>query len=364
MTAETAALARARSLVAIQRWREAIDVLAPALGNEATAADAHCLRAQCLLALQQPGPAAAAARQALTTRPDSEWAHRLLGVAYLRTHRHRAAHTEAAEAVRLAPGSVHALHLLAVCQLAGRRWTSAEQTARMAVAAAPQDPLAHLTVAQVAVRQRQWAEAERAYREGLRLAPDDPDLALGLGHLLHRLGRRDEAAQAYLAAGRSNPTDSRSRHALARLGLPAVGAGTVLAVKVGLVIGAQHLIHLRPGVAAVVVGGFLLVAGGVTAALRIRGTRTLPEAVRQGLQADHRNAALRWLQIAAVVAVLLAIWSAALPTTSGGGFGEAAGFAAFAGVAWYVTHRFWTGPRRSLTEAARTFGTRLTPWRR
>src|SRR5262249_13093243 len=163
--------------------------------------------------------------------------------------------------------------------------------------------------AQVAVTQRDYGLAERAYREGLRLAPDHAELALGLAQLLHKLGRRDEAAQAYLAAGRADPADSRARHGLARIGLPAAGAGTMLVVKGLAIIGAQNVIHLRPGWAAVVVGAVLLVASGAVLALRVRGTRRLPEGVRQGLIADHRNAALRWLQIAALAALVLAIWA-------------------------------------------------------
>lgn len=369
MTGEHAAIARARSLVAVKRWRDAMEALAPAYGNEATAADAYCLQAQCLLALGQPGQAAAAARQALSWRPDSEWGHRLLAIAYLRTGYGRDASAEATEAVRLAPKSAHALHTLASCQLARGKRDAAYETARMSVAANPQEPLAHLTLAQAAMAQELYTLAERSYREGLRLNPNNVDLALGLGRALHKLGRRHEAAEAYLAAGRADPTDSRARHRLARVGLPAVSAGTVFVLTILLkgltIIGAQNVIRLRPGWlqpnwTALVVGSAVLLAGGTAMSLRVRGTRRLPEAVRQGLAADHRNAALRWLLIAAVVALFLAIWASALPASEGGGLGEAAGFAAFAVAAAYVAYRFRARPRRGAADIARSLGARLT----
>lgn len=354
MSEEGAALAKARSLVAIRRWQEALQALGPAVGNEATAVDAHCLRAQCLLGLGQPGEAVTAARQALALRPDSAWAHRLLGVAYLRTRQRRAAYAEASEAVRLEPKSVHALHLLSACQLARRQRAAAEQTARVAVAENPQHPLAHLTLGQAAAARQENELAENAYREGLRLAPDNGDLALGLARLLHRLGRRDEAAEAYLAAGRANPADARARQGLARLGLPVAGVGALAAVKILLLVGAQHaVVSLRPIWAAVVIGGCLLLACAVTTLLRLRGTRKLPEAVRAGLRGDHRNAALRWLLLGVLAALVLAVWAAALPAAKGGGLAETAGFAVFAIAAGYVVHRFWVGPRRSLAERAR-----------
>ena len=365
MSAACQALAKARSLVAIRRWRDAMDVLAPALATEATAAEGHCLRAQCLLGLGEPGQAAAAAKHALAVRPDSEWAHRLLGVAYLRAGHRRAARAEAAEAVRLAPQSVHALHLLAMCQLVLGRRAAAEQAARVAVEADPQEPLAHLTLARVAASRREYETAERAYREGLRLAPDDADLSLGLAQLMRRLGRREEAATAYLAAARSDPADARARHGLARLGLPAAGLGTFGVIKVMALLGAGHALDgIRPIWAGLIVGICLLMACVITTVLRVRGTRNLPAAVRQGLRGDHRNAALRWLRLGAVAALILAIWAAALPGSAGGGAGEALGFAAFAAVAASAVHRFWTGPRLSAADVARALRNRLAPSRR
>lgn len=350
---DRAALARAHRLITLRRWREAIGALGPALTSEATAADAHCLRAQCLFGLSQLREAESAARQALGRQPDSEWAHRLLAIIYLRRRRRRAARKHAEQALRLAPRSPHALHLLAISHLALCRKAKARQAAGAAVAAVPHEPLAQLTLATVAERCRDWDTAERAYREGLRLDPAHTDLTLGLARFLHRRGRKDEAATVYLAAARTDPTDARPRRGLARIGLPLAGAG--IATKLLALQGFRVLLQMtgRPTRAALFAGVVLALGAATTTVLRVRGTRNLPDPVREGLKSDHRNAALRWLQVAAAVAVVLAIW-AALPGVKGGGAVAAAAFIAFAAGAWFVAHRFWTGPRPGAADVLQT----------
>lgn len=371
MTPADQALGRARGLAAIGRWRDAIGALGPAMAAEATAAEAHCLRSRCLIELGEPRQAADAARQALATRPDSDWAHRLLAIALLRTGRRRAAAAEAAEAVRLAPQSVDSLHLLAACQMALSRRAAAERTARAAVAADPAAPVAHLTLARTASGRRDYATAEKAYREGLALAPDNLDLALGLAQLMHRLGRRDEAAAAYLAAARADPADSRARRGLARLGLPVAGAGAVVIVVAAIASvssasrAAPAASHApRPALVALVLGLGLLAACTISAVLRIRGTRDLPEQVRKGLRSDHRNAALGWLGIAAFFALLLAILAISTPASAGGGPALAFGFAGFAAAAAFAARRLRTGPKARLADSARSLRDRLSSRRR
>lgn len=340
-------LARARSLVAISRWQDAIGILGPALAESDTAGEAHCLRAQCLLALGRPRDAAGAARQALAVEPGREWAHRLLAIAELRTGRRRAALAAASEAVRLDPLSAHTLHTLAVCQLALRQRPAAEVSANAALEANPQSSMAELTAGLVAEARRDWDRAEHHYREGLRIEPQHTDLALRLGKLLHRRGRRDEAAEAYLAAARSNPTDVRARHGLGRLGLPVVGGGVALVIKLVILNGALGVIGGSPTPLriALVAGILLAVAAALDWIARVRGTRRLPNHIRSGLRGDHRNSLLRALRVAALFAVPLGVWSAVLSSSDGGGPALAAGFLAFAAAGFLVARHFWIGPR-------------------
>jgi tetratricopeptide (TPR) repeat protein len=341
------ALARARSLVAISRWNDAIGILGPALAESATAGEAHCLHAQCLLALGKPRDAAAAAKQALAVEPAREWAHRLLAIAELRTGRRRAALAAAHEAARLEPSSAHTLHTLAVCQLALRQRAAAQASAQAALEANPQSAMAELTAGIVAEARRDLDGAEHHYREGLRFEPQHADLALRLGKLLHRRGRRDEAADAYLAAARSNPTDARARYGLSRLGLPFVGGGVALVIKLVILNGALGVIGSSPKPlrVALVIGVLLAVAGSIDFAFRVRGTRGLPAHIRAGLRSDHRNSALRVLRLAALGAIPIGVWCALISTSAGGGALLAAAMFAFAIAGLAASRHFWVGPR-------------------
>ncbi|HEY5317780.1 MAG TPA: tetratricopeptide repeat protein [Solirubrobacteraceae bacterium] len=347
MNAAQQALARARSLVAISRWQDAIGTLGPALAESATAGEAHCLRAQCLLALGKPRDAAAAAKQALAVEPGREWAHRLLAISDLRTGRRRAALTAAREAVKLDPSSAHTLHTLAVCQLALRHRTAAQTSAQAALEANPQSAMAELTAGLVAEARRDWDGAEHHYREGLRLEPEHGDLALRLGRLLHRRGRRNEAAEAYLAAARSNPTDARVRHGLSRLGVPVLGGGVALLIKLVILNGALRFIGVSPTPlrVALVLGIVLAVAAMIDWTLRLRGTRGLPDHIRTGLRSEHRNSALRALRVAALFAFPLGVWCALISRSGGGGAVRAAAFFAFAVAGLMASRHFWIGPR-------------------
>jgi tetratricopeptide (TPR) repeat protein len=341
------ALARARNLVAISRWQDAIGILGPAFAESATAGEAHCLHAQCLLALGKPRDGATSAKRALALEPNREWAHRLLAIAELRTGRRRSALASAVEAVRLDSYSAHTLHTLAVCQLALRQRTAAEASAQAALEANPQSSMAELTAGLVAEARRDWDRAERHYREGLRIEPQHTDLALRLGKLLHRRGRREEAADAYLAAARSNPTDARARHGLSRLGLPVVGGGVALLIKLVILNGALGVIGGSPTPMriALVVGILLAVAAALDWIARVRGTRGLPGHIRSGLRSDHRNSALRAVRVAALLAVPLGMWCAAISTSAGGGAVRAGAFFAFAIAGLALARQFWIGPR-------------------
>jgi tetratricopeptide (TPR) repeat protein len=341
------ALARARSLVAISKWQDAIGILGPALAESATAGEAHCLQAQCLLALGKPREAGVAAKHALGVDPGREWAHRLLAIAELRTGRRRAALAASMEAVRLDPSSAHTLHTLAVCQLALRQRAEAQASADAALGANPQSSMAELTAGLVAEARRDWDRAEHHYRQGLRLEPQHTDLALRLGKLLHHRGRRDEAAAAYLAAARSSPTDARARYGLGRLGLPVVGGGVALLIKLVILNGALSAIGDSPTPAriALVLGILLAIAGAVDWIARVRGTRGLPTHIRSGLRGDHRNSALRAVRIAALFAVPLGVWSALISSSAGGGAARATAFLVFAIAGLLVSRYLWIGPR-------------------
>jgi tetratricopeptide (TPR) repeat protein len=329
MTSEDeAALARAESLIAIERWQDALAALGPAQASEDTAADAHCLASQCHLGLHQWKEARAEAELALALVPYHPWPHRLLAIACLQGGSVREAGKHAAEAVRLDPDSAPSLHVLVLTHLADKRTVAAEQAATASLAANQHNPMAHLSMAMVKEAQKDLPAAEAAYREGLKLEPGDSELTLGLARTLHRMGRkrRAEASDAYLAAARANPTDARARRGLSRLGVPILGFGLF---KVFLFFGAQGSLRLdNPIEIAGLLAGLILLLGGGSTLLRIRGMRHLPEGVRRGLMADHLNYALGWLGLAAILAIGLGIWAAFVTQREGGGPLIAAGLIA------------------------------------
>jgi tetratricopeptide (TPR) repeat protein len=350
VTGDEAALARAESLIAIERWQEALEALGPARASEDTAADAYCLAAQCHLGLHQWKEAKAEAERALSLVPDHPWPHRLLAIASLQSGSLREADRHAAEAVRLEPDSAPSLHVLVLTQLADRRTVAAEQTAAASLAANAHNPIAHLSMGMVKEAQKDLPAAEAAYREGLRIEPGDPELTLGLARTLHRMGRkrRVEASEAYLAAARADPTDPRARRGLSRLGVPILGFGLF---KLFVFLGAQGSIRLdNPIEIAGLLGGLILLLGGGSTLLRIRAVRHLPEGVRRGLTRDHLDYALGWLGLAAVIAIGLGIWAALISEDDGGGPLVAAGLIALGAAALVFARR---SPAVSLRTPAR-----------
>jgi tetratricopeptide (TPR) repeat protein len=305
------ALARAESLIQLQRWDEALAALGPALGDSNTEAEAWCLRTQALLEKSDLTPALTAARKAIGLRPEDEWPHRLLALVLLRAGNVKDALKAAQEAARLSPYQVETLHVLAICQSTARKKADAEKTAEVLLE---------------------------------RLEPNDPDAAGFLAEVLHRQGRRDEAGETLLAAARANPTDGSIRTSLGRIGLPAAVGGFGVFKVVGAVQLARLLESATPAVTALVVGALVASIGGYGSIARIRGTRRLPEQVHRGLMADHRNYALGWLAVAGLLALPLAAWAALAPIDDGRSWGLAVGLSVFAVVAIAAMLRFWTGP--------------------
>ena len=116
------ALARAESLMELERWRDALRRSRRRSQTTRRRAMAYCMKAGCHLGLGQLDEAEAAARRAAGLAPQEEWPHRLLALApCCASGKRREAEREAAEAARLEPDSPHALHVLAVSQLGAFR---------------------------------------------------------------------------------------------------------------------------------------------------------------------------------------------------------------------------------------------------
>jgi cytochrome c-type biogenesis protein CcmH/NrfG len=103
VTSNAAGLDRARILVDLRRFDEAIAVLRGVLGTPAADAEPWCLLAQSRLGLDDAVTALDAANRAVGIEPENEWPHRLASVALTRLQRHSEALTAALTARRRAP---------------------------------------------------------------------------------------------------------------------------------------------------------------------------------------------------------------------------------------------------------------------
>lgn len=313
MSTAELALTRAQHLVEAKRFEAAATELRPALGDSATAGEAFCLLAQCQLGLARPKEAEASARSALAAGAAGEWPHRLLALSLLQREKTRKAVAAAAEAARQEPESAYALHIQTVALIAARKLKRALAIAEKNVATNPHAAVAFFTLGEAyAAFPRKKQQAEDAYRTALRLDPEYADAAFGLARILKRRRRRQEAGDVYLAAAAMDPSDNRARHGLAKLGLPVIAGGLAVSLKFAgypLVQVGREVASLDLSVRAGAIGWLVAMTLGVlvTTWWRLRGGRSLPTHVREGLRADHRNAALAWGLTAGIGSILLGL---------------------------------------------------------
>jgi Flp pilus assembly protein TadD len=342
------AIAKARHLIELRRYGEALDALGPAAADASTRPEASCLRAQALVGKGAGGAAVKAAREAVALDPHHEWPHRLVAIAYMQTDRHKRALSAAKRAVRLEPHQVETLHVLALCQVNRGKKKDARAIVATMLQKWPDSALAHETAGIVAAARKDWAVAERHFREALRISPQDAEVARALAEVLRRSGRRQEAGNTLLAAARADPTNQEVRRSLGRLGLPAaVGGFTIFKVMLSVQV-VRALPYLQPVVVAIALWTFVAAVGGYLTQRRYLGTRDLPAHVHEGLSSEHRNYGLTWLAWGGVLSLPLAAW-AGVESLAAGGSVMLAVVLGILGVAALVTAcAAWSGPLRWL----------------
>ncbi|WP_062296138.1 tetratricopeptide repeat protein [Demequina maris] len=341
-----AALEQARSLIAVGRNGAAIEALAPAMADNATAPEAWCLQTQALLAEGDHQHALQSAKRAIELRPHDEWGHRLHALVLLGAGNKAGALSAAEEAVRLAPDQLECLHVLAICQIQMRSTRKqAVVTADMLLDRHPDSALAHYTAGAVHASLRKYPKALPLLREALRLDPQMSDAAALLADILKATGRPHEAGEMYLAAARASPTDSSIRRSLGRLGVPAIGISAWLILRATIVVSAaRNATWMDPMAATAILAAFFVLVGGFFVYRRFTGTRTLPDDVHRALARDHRNYALGWLATAGVISIPLALWAAFAPPGDGRSFKLALGLVAFGLCTFVAFAVMWTGP--------------------
>lgn len=329
-------LTRARSLVDLNRYEQALDELDRAGVDQSDAAEALCLRARALLGMDRCSEAASVAHRACEAAPDWEWPHRLVAISEQGRGRYRQALTAAREAARLAPWMLETKHVLALAQVNAGEKAAAEQAAAAAVAEHPQAPMAHETVARVAWSLDRLDLAEAAARRALELDPLDDQLQALLADVLAARGRAQESNVLRVEAVRSNPRSQEHRRDLSKsLGaaaVVAVGAAKAGVLAKALSVNAAVQIPRAIGRAVdenpagplfgccLAVHLVAIVTWLVRARRRRAARATLPAGYWEGLRAERRFGDLGQLKLTggvtlalAAVAVLVEAWDVATP---------------------------------------------------
>lgn len=315
------AVARARGLLDLGRPKEALQALEPALADPSAGAEPWCLKALCELRESRVKDAERSAKRAIALDPDREWAHRLLANALLQRDASGAVRA-ATEAARLAPELPETGYMLTLAHLAASSYGNTDSAQRIAahlLSLHPHSPLAYEAVARVDLARRHHAGAEWAARRGLELSPQDADLMGLLGEALNAQGRHSEAAQVFAAQGRTD-VGSRARTSLGRMGVPALGVGAVIGIKIMAYLG----LRLSVGAAAadlpswvfalvlvVLIGSAFAVAEG----LRARARGQMPPELRAVALRARREDRRPWALAAAIASLAVAARALAVDET-------------------------------------------------
>lgn len=308
------ALARARVLVDMGRWAQAVDVLGPVVAAAPDDGDAWCLLAQARLNTGDRGGALEAAGRAVRLEPDREWPHRIASVALEGQGRATEALAAAQTCVRLSPNAWQAhLQLADTAATLGQR-AVVRQAVERALALGPDEAEVHVLAARHARSRR---TAREHHRRALALEPDHSVAQHELTRLsVPRLrgsmallspGESARATDGYAQALRSDPQQKVSQHGLA------VVVGAVVFRTVSLVLLTTLAVGLvAPRSAPVGVGvgvGVGLLAAVAYPALFVRSASSVTRAylVRSLRDGYKVTAAFTALSV-----VVLAWWAGSL----------------------------------------------------
>jgi tetratricopeptide (TPR) repeat protein len=220
MTGAAGQLQRARAMIDVGRFDDAITLLGPVVAAEPDNDRAWALLAQAHIGAQRPAEGLAAAGQALQLDPASAWAHRLRSIALRMTGHADAAMQPATEACRLEPHSWLNHLNLAQASLAASKdphnLAGAVQAATDASAnarrLAPNEPSVHYVSGQVSRARGQAQEAVSHFRQVLALDPEHSGALNELGRIDLDRGRSGAAARHFVLAARVSPGQGAYGH--------------------------------------------------------------------------------------------------------------------------------------------------------
>jgi tetratricopeptide (TPR) repeat protein len=315
---------RARALIDLGRYTQALDELAPLLAGPDDA-DAISLAAQALLALGRMDEAVNMAERAIAADPQEEWGHRLRSRALMGAARTKKgperdlllgkAVQSAREAARLAPSQVMTLRSASEVERVAGNYVEAEGAIRWAIQLDPTSPETWAADGLLAIEHGDTDRAERSNRRAIELNPNMATAWNNLGVALQRQGRWREATAAYIQSVRLNPPESLFQANAARIGLVLLGIVAMLIPLPVLLLPYGSIIYL----AVYCTGTFLFRPGGpLRQQAETLGIRTALRAQRLPLQRRFTQAVgLRLTYRVAVLLVFIAFLLTANRTPSG-----------------------------------------------
>lgn len=172
---------RAEHLIEIERFDEAVPLIAKSLGLEPDSAYANGLMAQAFLGLRRLDDALKYSEKAIELDPDEEWGHRLRSTVLTEMGRHGDALKSAEEAVRLGPYDPAALATLANAWLAVKKPKKAKEFGERLLETAPYWDVSHFTMGNIHMEAGDNFLAERSFKEALKINPNSANARNNLG---------------------------------------------------------------------------------------------------------------------------------------------------------------------------------------
>lgn len=168
----------------------------------------HLARARLLLAQQRFELAERELQQALVSSPNDADAHALLGLCLSHREAWQDATSAAEQAIHLAPDEPFPHYVRAAILNQRQRYPEAEASVREAIALDPFDAPMFAMLSQICFNQRRWQDALTAAEQGLAIDAESADCTNLRAMALVKLGRKMQASEAIQTALERNPEDA------------------------------------------------------------------------------------------------------------------------------------------------------------
>jgi tetratricopeptide (TPR) repeat protein len=214
-------LQRAKVMIDVGRFPDAIALLAPVIAADPDNGVAWSLLAQAQIGADKPAAALAAANRAGQLSPDTAWPHRLRSVAQRQTGRSHAAVDSAFEACKREPHDWVNHLVLAQAALGAAGYIGPGGTSSLAIAAqasaharalGPNEAAAHYVSGQVSRAEGDDQAALGYFERTLALDPEHSRALNELGRIRLRRGDSGAAAKHFVQAARIAPAETVYGH--------------------------------------------------------------------------------------------------------------------------------------------------------